>query len=403
MRVFLFSRAAVGPLKLNLRVREVDADTLYRSTTLRVGGRSLETPLKALDLRKVATGLKLNPAAGGLNEIYKSVEVASLKKLMTDHAAVQQWSAPIRSSKAKADSRGDVSLVVLEVDSPRMKPKELEFLSDLAYSFTDVVVVPIVRDLRTHVQGPSSPALNDYLAFVENFLECVEALNNKPVMGTLPRLAWEQCQQVIDVYRAFEVDAYCLDFAGATPSGVDVLTLRPLLKRLKDDGLQDSTLLYALNAGTGKSNKSLPPGVSPAKDVLAYGFGFDVLGLKHMALKGPKEMFDKMAAQEPGVRLFDKDAYAYRRVPVNKVAGALPEDAAISATAFQGGANLPQLEAVVNMEQQAMEAARLRGVLARDELAGYLGGKGALDKGDLKRMQGARKELSTKQAEMEWF
>lgn len=391
-------------MKLKLKVEGGDDETLYRVTSLKIGSHTLQTPIKAMNLNKVTAGLKLNPAAGGLNEIWKSLEVSALKDLMTNRDALERWSATIRSSKAKGDARGDVNVVVLEIDSTKMKPKELEFLSDLAYGFTDIVVVPVVKELHKLVEGPASPALAEYLAFVKSFLEHVDALNNKPVMGTLPRLAWAQCQQVTQVYRKLGVDAYCLDFAGATPSTVDVLTLRPLLKSLKEDGLKDETLLYALNAGTGKSSKSLPPGVAPAKDVLAYGFGFDVLGQKHIALKGPKEMFEKMKKEEPGVRLFDKEAYAYRRVPVNKIGGALPKDAIIPAMAFKDPSAVKQLEAIVNMEQHGIEAARLRSVIKEDEIPTYLDGKSALDKGDLKKMHSARKELTTKQASFgEWF
>lgn len=389
---------------MKVKVRHLDDDTLYRATEVQLRGGTLTTPVKALDLSKVTAGIPLGDDIGGVNEIWRTVKVDAIPRLMTDTEADRGFLSKVRTAFNKGQARGDVNVLFLALDSPRIDHNALEYLADTAYSYSDMVAVPLIQDIHKNVrEGLRDPLFRAYVDTVQTFIEVVEQRNSKPLVGTIPPFPWLLNKEVSDLYVNLGVRAFCVDFGGRTPTAYEARNLRPFLRRLKEEELEDECILYAINANTGRAVAGFPPGVAPAKDVLSYGFGFDVLGQKHIGLKGPQEMFNRLQSQGPTARLFNKDTYAYQRVPLDDVDRIFPADTLVPRDAIKNLGRSPTIQAIVNMEQHGFEALRLRRVIRDAEVLGYLDTKSALQNRDKKQIREARAEVQGQKELEEWY
>ncbi len=387
---------------MKVKVRSIDDHTLYRTTELDFAGSRLQTPLKAIDRGKMAVDHPLPEEARGINEVYRQLKTDSLADLMTEDRALRKFVRRPQRSVDKAANLGEVSVLFLELDAPQLEDQELEFVADISYSMTDVVTVPLVDGIHRAVDRIDHPLFERYLEMATGFVEQVEVLNHKPLMGTIPPLPWALNERLCHAYLDLGIRAFCVDFAGRSPSAAEAANLRPFLRRLREEGLQEEVVLYAINASTGKSSKSHPPGVAPAKDILSYGFSFDILGLKHIGLRGPKEMFDKMKAQGPKVRLFHKDDYAYRAAPMRNAADVYPSDTHVPLADLTDERRRSIAQSVLNMEQQAIEAMELRQRINEDLLADHLDSKAILDRSDRRRFTKAKQAMTTQASLTDW-
>jgi len=386
----------LGSVKLHVEAN--DGDTLYRTSRFTVNGVELRTPLKGVDIAKIgAAGLRLGEPT--IAEAYREIAVSDLRKAMSSTAAHAVLARPLRQAEEHARAQGAVTMHVLQLDDSVTDERQLEYVENLAYSGSDIVSVPLVEDLQKRVQGKNK-AFRTYVDFVHGFLEEVARLNHKPIMGTLPPLPWSLSRELADIYLDAGVTGYLVDFAGRTPSVAESQGLRQLLKRLKEEDLLESTLFYGLNANTGRAQaKRLGPGIVAAKDILSFGFNVDVLGLKHTPLRGPQEMYDKMAAAGPSVRIFDRKAYAYRDVHPRDAASVNP-NSAVPRTYFASDATWDKGKLLMNMEQQSLEAQHLRNVVKEGDVARYLAGKSAFEAADLGRFKAARQDLKRGQTSL---
>lgn len=387
---------------MKVRTHVSDDDTLYRVAEVSLAGRTVETPSKALVRQKIPVSVALDPALGGFSEAWRTVGKNQLTGWMADGEKDRAWSRPLRAAQQKAAASGDLHLLILELDTVNLKRNELEFLSDTVHSLSDLVVLPLEKDIHKVAKGEGSRELEAYKRFAREFVEEVEKLNGKPFMGMVPSLPWQLTKDLTTMYLDMGMRAFCFDFAGRTPSSTEARNIRPFLKELRARGIEEEVLLYALNANTGRAGKKGDPSLAPAKDILAFGFGFDVLGMKHMALRGPKEMYEAIAKKGPQVRLFDKDAYGYRRAPLDSVRGILPRDTVARPEWFDRKGAKNDVEALINMEQHAKEARRLRKVIGEDGVRKYLAMKKAMEETDRRRMREARSSLTSKSLDMAW-
>ncbi len=372
-----------------VRVVEQDDDTMYRTTEVQFGGQStIRTPGKALDLTKVTSSISVHSAIGGLNEVYKKLAVAGLPKMRNDLDLQRSFSEPIDRSLRKGRTRGDVNVLFLECDEFRMADADRQYLADLVYTHSDVVAVPVVKGLDRLLDG--GKRLVEYVKFVKGFVADVEKLNHKTIMGMLSPLPQSQTEVVSRAFLDLGLGAVCVDFDGRSPSSHNQLNMRPLMRRLREEDAAEKTVLYGINVQTGKAGKQMEAGMSPAKDVTAFGFGIDILGQKHMKLNLTSEVAKKMKTQPPTVRFFAKDEYLYRRILVSKVGTIIPKDSVCTARAFADPARRTQALALFNMEQLGLETVRLRQVIGKQSMVKYVKGKKGFEQGDLKHMKNAK-------------
>ena len=87
---------------MKVKTRHVDGDTLYRVAEFTVGERTVQTPVKALELHKVPAGVALDPKIGGVSEGFRTVGRNQLKGWMTDAAKDRASLEAIKAAQARA-------------------------------------------------------------------------------------------------------------------------------------------------------------------------------------------------------------------------------------------------------------------------------------------------------------
>src|ERR1041385_2049769 len=223
-RLVVYKEVKMGSPKV--RVVHTDDDTMYRTVEVQFGGRpTIRTPGKALDLTKVTGSMPVHPSIGGVNEVYRKLPVADLPKMRNNLDRQSSFSEPIDRSRRKGRNRGDVNVLFLECDEFRMSDADRQYLSDLVYTHSDVVTVPVVKNLAGLLEG--GKRLDEYAKFVRGFVADVEKLNHKTIMGMLSPLPQTQTEVVSKAFMDLGLRAVCVAFDGRSPPRPPPLTLRP--------------------------------------------------------------------------------------------------------------------------------------------------------------------------------
>ena len=368
--------------------------SLFRSLRIRTNGKEITTPVKALNPTKFRDGVSLNRDAFGFNETYKKIDADKIARLLTDTYEHDRFSAEM-SNLHRRKHPTDLSICVLKFasDKPNRFPsmKEVELLTDVAHSFSDITPIPLLG-FKIDLSNFSA-----YLEYLQLCYDTIEELNNKPIMGVLPRIPRELYSKLLEFYVKKQISSFCLDFDGQTPND---LKLRPILRYFNTNRILDQTLIYGINARPGKMLKNT--NVIPSKDFIAYGFGLDILGESHVGPKLPKGYFEKLrrAAVNQQVnkkRIFIKADYGYYKTSSsNEILDFYPDDTSIKLEDILHDSQ-PIMEKLFNMEQQSLEANNIKNGLStldsNETILTYVGKKVRIKK-ELPRFQMAARFAS---------
>ncbi|MEM3008186.1 MAG: hypothetical protein QXI71_04435 [Candidatus Bathyarchaeia archaeon] len=338
-------------------VSDDNGKSLFRSQRIKLSGKQAVTPFRAIDPSKLRTDVSLNSSAFGFNEIYKSIDSGRLAVLQKDSTELDKFSRAMLNLSKRGHS-GDIGICLMKFDSKKANPfptaKEIELLTDVAHSYSDMTPIPI---LEAKIDTSN---FQNFINYVEKSYDTIEELNQKPIMGALPNLPREFYPKLLDYYLKKGINAFYYDFNGQTP---DHLKLRPILRHLKNKKALADTLIYGVNAKPGRTLKNT--NIIPSKDFIAYGFGVDVLGGSHIGMKMPKAFFEKMkkaidAQQLNKKRVFIKSDYGYYKTNAKKdLEQVYPSDTKISLDKIINDTQ-KTWQNLFNMEQQAIEAAKIR-------------------------------------------
>ena len=344
----------------HLEIETLSSDnnkSLFRSQRIKLNGKEAVTPLKALDPTKFRFDVSLNKRAFGFNEIYKGLDSDKISLLQKDSYEHDRFLRTL-SNLVRKNQLNDLNICLVKFSSKKPNPfplkKEIEFLTDVAHSFSDITPMPIV-DVKI-----DSSNFSRYLDYLQLCYDTIEEFPDKPIMGTLPNLPRELYPKLLGFYLKNPISSFCFDFNGRTP---DHLKLRPVMRYLNTKKILGKTLIYGVNAKPGRVLKNT--NVIPSKDFIAYGFGLDILGESHIGAKFPKEFFEKMKKavdkqQENKKRIFVKSDYGYYKTNVKKEVSSLyPSDTKIK---LDDILNDPQQtwQKLFNMEQQSIETDVIR-------------------------------------------
>jgi hypothetical protein len=369
-------------------------NSLFRSQRVKLSGKQIVTPLRALDPTKLRSDVSLNKKAFGLNEIYKNLDsekITVLQKNTTEHDRF----AREMSNISKRGQAGDLTVCLLKYTTKKANPipdiKEIEMLTDVAHSYSDITPIPLVDAKIDESNFPS------YLTFVKYCYSVIEEMNQKPIMGILPNIPRELYPKLLDYYLDKDIHAFCFDFNGQTP---DHLKLRPILRHLNTKKVLEKTLIYGVNAKPGRALKNTE--IIPSKDFIAYGFGLDALGESHIGMKLPKAFLEKMKQainkqQENKKRIFIKSDYGYYRTnKKSDVASIYPTDTKISIDSILNDTQ-KTFQKLFNMEQQAIEASEIRKRLgelkSKETILDYIREKSQIQK-EIKHLESGPKSIS---------
>lgn len=363
-------------------------DSLYKTQTVQIRGKSFKTPIKAMDLNRYIVGLNINPVVKGVNEICKKFNSTRINTALTTNRE-EEINREIDAVKKKYSSEDDVNICFVEFEENNLPNQiETDYLTNLSYAHSDITPLPIIPKFFKVSTSDINTRFMKYCEFINNAIATINIHNQKPIMGIMPMsLPTIFMPELIEIYRKEGINSIFLDFQGATVNGA-VTKIRNLVMTLKRQSLLENTFIYSLNLGPGKLPKSKD--VVPAKDILSFGYGFDSIGGMHVQKKLPPEVRERILRSqnifEYSLRLFNKQDYGYYRASkpetIHKI---YPGDSSIPPNILERSRKIGNVDKLFNQEQLGLEAVNLRSVINQNsELLKYLGTKQYVEKNDIK-------------------
>lgn len=128
-------------------VSDDNQKSLFRSQRVKLSGKSAVTPFRVLDPSKFRTDADLNRKAFGFNEIYKEINserIGLLQKSAIEHDRFAR--DLVNLSRRGQNSDLGICLVkfVSKGTNPFPAAKEIEFLTDVSHSYSDVTPLPLI-------------------------------------------------------------------------------------------------------------------------------------------------------------------------------------------------------------------------------------------------------------------
>ncbi len=283
-------------MKLNIKLDNIDEELMFKRITFKVGDKKVVTPIKVSH--------KQNPISH-INEIYKKFDIDKLNKCSTDESFERKTNSELRNLMTQG-----INICMVDFSDLKIPNKtQLETLSDLQYEHSDIVTTPIMSKITRELVD--NKLLDTFTDITNRYIEIVETLNHKSIMGVIPsKMPRQFLEPIIKNYHNKDINSFILDFDGRSietnPSWV-----RKLMRLLKEYDLIEESVLYSVNSNEGKFMKNASEIL--AKDFVSTGFGIDLLGLNHIPPRMSSEAWAKIKAQrrKNTFRLFNRNSYGY--------------------------------------------------------------------------------------------
>jgi hypothetical protein len=285
-------------MRLKSEIKKIDSELLFKSSTIKHRDKEITTPIKA--------GYKSNPISD-VNEIYKEFSLERIEQCDRDDKEERKANREINSLQTAG-----VNFFIVNYTSRTVPTKNhIEFLSDIQYSHSDVVITPIWSIIKSYEGEKRNEA---FLSLTNQYIEVSETQNDRSIWGMLPtRMPRVFLDSLVENYIKREITSFVVDFDGRSIDGASYSWLRKLTRLISSNDLTDECVLYSINASEGKFMKQATE--IPAKDFMSIGYGMDILGLNHTRIHAPRQVWDeiKAAQKENTYRIFDREAYGYRK------------------------------------------------------------------------------------------
>ena len=372
--------------QIKVKTESFGDDILAPLRRVEVGEVTVDTPTVAIDIKKTRKHESVQENARGVNELHRSVNGQTLTQALRGGEDAIVKSLQRGYNKTREDEL-TVAFISYELTTP-ISESEAEYLCDVIASFSDVMTVPLMPELARTVDsenGVSDPAFRSYLENVKTFLDVADrAAPKMPVMGVVPILGHQYTTELMDVYGREQVRAFCLNFDRTRiTANAKVDIVRPMMNSIARRGIEESVLFYGINLDPSDRDDSL--GGRPAADFAGLGMGLDIIGGSHVSPRMPPSAYEDAEAKSGEdtitFKLFDKDEWIYRDVPLDKLSEVFPEDSSLDAEHVVERCRrspknaLNRLQKVVNAEQKALAAGELHPEIEDGNLVEYLAEK----------------------------
>ena len=375
--------------QIQLKDISIPEDSLYKSQKVKIGSKSVRTPNKAIEIRKVPSSIVFDHR--DFKEIYRVFKEKSIQKARTTNHE-ESINKEINLLRSRNSTDDQITLTFTEFDSSRLpSDKEIEFLTDMSHAHSDITSLPLIPQFWRYAKAEN---VTQYAKFARECIKTIEQLNNKPIMGVIPmRIARDFLPTILDVYQNEGINAFCIDFQGATV-GSSKSKIRNLLRNLKQRKMLEESFMYGINLGSGKLIKDKE--VVPARDILSFGMAVDVLGGQHIRPRLPPDIARKIWAnkniEQNRIRLFNKADYGYYKMNRSVASEIYPTDSKVPLSMLQKQ-SAEKIDKIFNMEQQGVEAAHLREILKNNESPlSYIQSKKYVDDADIRDIKNLRKK-----------
>lgn len=382
-------------IETDIKTLDVDSNSLYRTQKIKFSSSlSVTTPTKTIPLDRIKLKDPLNPESKQLNEIFKRFtadKIIEANENSEKYYELERW---FNSQKNKI-SDGTSTLCFIDYNEKRIPTdEEIEFMTELAYCSSDITVIPTVNYFNDPKQ--TEIEYENFKNYLSRSIEIIEQLNNKPIMGIIPKLAPKKVSDLITFYQNVGINSYSLDLAGSNPIS-SAMRIFKVLKTLNKMKVLEECYLHGYNVGM-RVNKMTD--VIPAKDILGFGTGLNSLGEKRTIFK-PNRSFLEQIKTNPlnKFRLFNKENYGYwKSISVEELENVYPEDCTLQFTEFTNPSQMNHVQKVFNIEQLALESHILRDVITEnpDDSLDYIKTKSYVVQDDINLLEKGIKKISSK-------
>jgi hypothetical protein len=388
---------------------EYDNDTGIRTGTINIRGKTLKTPLKSIEPNRFLNQYPLSGHIHGINEIFKSVRgikseenkkrIHCIEEIRKDSSKEARFNGEL--NYFPTNNNNEINICFMGFEDTRFPDKnELRFLTTRSYCYSsDLVPFPVLSNIKNFVD---ISRFDEYLNFLERCYAEIDLINNKAKMGVIQtQLGAAFIDDILKFYVDHDITSYFFDFGGS-----NITTKYPMIvdfyKMLKEYSIEDETFLYALNPARGKAGHK--KSIVNSKDVIAYGYGFDILGRYQPPFVPPNAPPIDITKRK--FRVINKEDYGYHNVIGNEFESIYPKDSSIPLAALKnihveysrtGRAYLDMsLVNLFNVEQKGLEARKLPTIVKENETKDYLSIKEHVDPKDMHNILEFRENVDSK-------
>lgn len=294
---------------------EDDSKTYARSCHVRIGTgcTSFDIPLKA--------GSGTNVEAE-FYEAYRSLKPDTIQKSLKNERYARKVDLEL-SKRCK----GRFNMLIMEYDSKDVvpTPRMVEYLSDIQYNHTDVVITPSWSSLITHDDHTD---VDLYVKMTDEYLDAATRLNHKPLVVSIPQsIPPDRIDEILDRYIGRDVTAFCIDSNNRSlMNGSWMRRFHTTMDRTKEQyGIERESLLLSVNAYQGMVKKN--ENATEARDFLGFSAGIDVICGKHTNARGGGDEEGSTTV----ARMFQPETYNYIKRPCQKGEKDLITDRSVAA------------------------------------------------------------------------
>lgn len=360
-------------MKLRVKTEKIDEELLIKRMSLNIGSNSIITPFKSTT-QTIKDSL--------VTEIYKEFSTATLDSMLENETSERKINSEISRKRGT-----NVNLFIVNYIGKNIpNDKQMETLSDIQYSHSDVVITPSWSQMCRELTGGT--LLKNYLQATNSFIEVVKTLNNKSILGLISsKIPRQYLEDIVKNYHNQDITSFVLDLDGR--SVVKNLSwLRGLMRTLSSLNLVEESFIYSINSNEGKFMKNAERIL--ARDFINLGFGIDGLGLNHIRPKIATAGWNKIKAErsENTLRLFDRKDYAYFKDSETDI---------IKRWNIQSNQVRNAVKAY-NMKEQYAEAIQIQAIMkSNDTIEEYLHTKSQIKDDAFNKMEQIRKDALTRQ------
>ena len=287
----------------------LDVDTLYKARIINIRGKILNTPAKAVDKSITHSNEFINI----INDYFKYHNF-----LIESHYRARKTEHLKQVSKTYnrlIDRLGNefiyIGIVYITKDffvnavSRNIRNYSRILYEELISSDIDIISLPYVPHINK-LKDFGNRYVKAYIEFLKNMVEHLNFSDAPVVAGILQDFGEISLfNDLIQLYVNTEkVKLIGFNFDARVPSSIYPF-LQYMYREIHNLSGLGRFIYYAFNVNKGRLISSLD--CIPARDVMVFGYGFDILGNKHIPTPSKERSRDYMM-------IFNRDRYCYDRI-----------------------------------------------------------------------------------------
>jgi len=383
---------------IKVKVHARDSDLLLRAGEIMVSGKNIRIPMRSINVSHLKAEIPHPIKENSINELFTILRPNKVLRMMADEKFARKVNVSI-SSRIRAYSRqNDINILFVAYDDNYPSERELEFLLDTIFPLSDMVPIPIIRNLNRKLNSPSD--FEKLKSYMQRTCEILQSFPIKPLMGYIPiTIPYIYIRSLVEIMINIDMNAFFIDFDGRTPFSV-IQNVSYFLRQIYNH-YGENRFLLAINTNPGRVLKT--ENVIPAKDFLILHLGIDCLGGVHVPPRGPKSFFEKYPERSTyRYRIFNREDYGYYRLTDIEYCTFYPEDSVIPRKLFKQARSqklLRDLQEIFNIEQHFLECKKIYSFLTKGEIKilDYLKQKSYVQQKYLDQLLKAQKGISQKE------